>query len=631
MNWLPVPADFRASLKDALEIENPEERLKKLAALTEFQLDFVETIQLDNALNKTLAQSEREYRSVRLAVLSSCTIDHLLPAIRIAALRRQLNIEIYAGAYGQYRQEILDPSSPLHTFEPDMILLSLTGRDVIGEVPVGVSQDGMEQAVSTTVTELVSLWRHAKKQFNATVIQQSFLEVTEPLFGSHDRLIPGAPNQILSRLNEQMATAVSKEGALLLDVARASSRVGLDAWFDIRRWLQSKIEIAPQSAPKYGDLVARLIAAKLGQSRKCLVFDLDNTLWGGVIGDDGFEGIVMGEGSAVGEAHLALQRYAKLLKERGVILAVCSKNELEIAEDVFEYHPEMFLKRSDFAAFVANWGDKAENIRSIAAQLNIGLDSLVFVDDNPVERARIRESLPIVAVPELPADVADYVRCIADAGYFEAVDFTTEDQMRADQYVTNIKREAVRDAAQSMDDFLRGLEMSVKFGPITSVDLPRVTQLFNKTNQFNTTTRRYTQDDVSRFAAEKNNITLQFRLADRFGDNGLVSVIILCSVPEEEDTLEIVNWVMSCRVFGRQLEDEVMNIAVEAALIRGVKALHADFIPTKKNNVISGLYERLGFSKIDNPTQGDMNTRWLLSLSDYTKRPTFLKREAQIA
>jgi FkbH-like protein len=304
---------------------------------------------------------------------------------------------------------------------------------------------------------------------------------------------------------------------------------------------------------------------------------------------------------------------------------------MDIAETAFRDHPEMLLKRSDFAAFVANWTDKAENLRCIAEQLNIGLDSLVFVDDNPAERARVRESLPMVAVPELPADVADYVRCIADAGYFEAISFTADDQVRADQYAANIERQAVRDSAQSMDDFLRGLQMSVKFGPITPVDLPRVTQLFNKTNQFNTTTRRYSREDVSRFAADSNIISLQFRLADRFGDNGLVSVIILCPDAEEENTLEIVNWIMSCRVFGRQLEDEVMNIAVEAAIQSGARMLRADFIPTKKNNVISGLYERLGFNEVEEPLQSDMKSRWMLKLANYTERPTFVKREAQIA
>ena len=224
-----------------------------------------------------------------------------------------------------------------------------------------------------------------------------------------------------------------QDGVLLLDIARISERDGIDAWFDAGRWLQGKLEIAPQAAPLYGDLVVRILAAQRGLSKKCLVLDLDNTLWGGVIGDDGLEGIVIGEGSAAGEAHLALQRYAKQLKERGVILAVCSKNDAKTAEAAFHEHPEMLLRRSDVAAFVANWDDKAENLKAIARRLNIGIDSLVFVDDSPVERARIRQSLPMIAVPELPDDAAYYVRRLANAGYFEAITFTSEDRQRAER------------------------------------------------------------------------------------------------------------------------------------------------------------------------------------------------------
>jgi FkbH-like protein len=416
---------------------------------------------------------------------------------------------------------------------------------------------------------------------------------------------------------------------MMLDIARASTRSGIDAWFDITRWLQGKIEIAPQAASLYGELVVRLIGAQRGTSKKCLVLDLDNTLWGGVVGDDGLDGIVLGQGSAVGEAHLALQRFALSLRERGIILAVCSKNEQEIAEAVFADHPEMLIKRSDIAAFVANWNDKAENLKIIADQLNIGLDSLVFADDNPVERARIRESLPMVAVPELSADPAHYVRCIADAGYFESVGFTAEDQQRAGQYAANASREALHTDAHSMDDFLRGLDMYVSCGPVTSVDLPRATQLINKTNQFNTTTRRYTAEEMSKLAADPDNIMLHFRLIDRFGDNGVVSIMIMCRDPVDADVLNINNWVMSCRVFGRQLEDEVMNIAVQKAKDERFKRMSADYIPTQKNGVIKGLYEKLEFSRAEKSRSDSGAIRWTLDLDDYSFRTTFITHKAQ--
>ena len=453
--------------------------------------------------------------------------------------------------------------------------------------------------------------------------------MSEPLFGGYDRMVPGAPATVVARLNDQVCEAAGRDGVLVLDIARASQRDGIDAWFDVGRWLQGKLEIAPQAAPLYGDLAARILGAQRGLSKKCLVLDLDNTLWGGVIGDDGLDGIVLGEGSAAGEAHLALQHYAKQLKERGVVLAVCSKNDAKIAEAAFRDHPEMVLRRSDFAAFQANWDDKAQNLKAIAARLNIGIDSLVFVDDNPIERARVRQSLPMVAVPELPEDPAHYVRCLAEAGYFEAIAFTAEDRDRAQSYAANAEREALLGSAESMEDFLRGLAMTAVYGPFTAVDHARVVQLINKTNQFNTTTRRYAGDEIARIMEEPDAVTLQFRLLDRVGDNGLVSTMILRPTPDDDEALEIENWVMSCRVFGRELEYEAMNIAVEAAKERGARTLVADYIPTPKNDVISRLYPSLGFTEVDSPTPANGATRWALDLADYVTRKTHIVVQEQ--
>jgi FkbH-like protein len=402
----------------------------------------------------------------------------------------------------------------------------------------------------------------------------------------------------------------------VLDVARAAARDGLDAWHDPVRWLQAKMEIAPAAGPRWGELVARLVAAARGRARKCLVLDLDNTLWGGVIGDDGLAGIVLGQGSGVGEAHLGLQAYAKRLRERGVILAVCSKNDPEIAEAAFRDHPEMLLRRADFAAFVANWDDKAKNLRAIAQALNIGLDALVFVDDNPVERARVRAALPEVAVPELPADPAHYVRTIAEAGYFEAVAFTADDRARAGQYAANLERASLA-AEGGIDEFLGALAMTVEFGPVNALNLARVTQLINKTNQFNTTTVRRTEAEVAALAADPRGLALQFRLLDRFGDNGIVSVMLLTP---SGDALELVNWVMSCRVFGRQLEDEALNILADLARARGVTAIRAAFVPTPKNGVIADLFPRLGF-------RPDGEGRWTLPLAAHAARPTRISRK----
>jgi FkbH-like protein len=627
MNWLPAAPDFRGCLRLALEPSG--DRLGKLAALAQHQLSFLETIQLDRAIGPACVESSEGFSSVRLAILASATVDHLVPAIRVSGLRRRLLIDAYVGPYGQYRQQLLDAASPLYRLAPQVILLSLTAREAIAAVPLTATAAEADAAISRSIDELRMLWRKARETFHATVIQQNFLNVAEPLFGSYDRLVAGAPAQLIARLNERLSEAAAEDGVLLLDIARASERDGLDAWFDVTRWLQAKMEIAPQSAPMYGELLGRVIAAQRGLSRKCLVLDLDNTLWGGVIGDDGPEGIVLGEGTGIGEAHLALQRYAKQLRERGVILAVCSKNDPAIAEAVFRDHPEMILRRTDIAAFIANWEDKAANLRQIAEQLNIGIDSLVFVDDNPAERARIRQSLPQVAVPELPADAAQYARCLADAGYFESVAFTADDSRRGEQYLANASREALQKSSQSMGDFLSGLDMSVIFGPFRQVDLARVAQLIGKTNQFNPTTRRHSHEDVARFVATDRSLTLQFRLVDRFGDNGLVSAMILLPDPQSSDLLEIDTWVMSCRVFGRELEREAMNIAVEIARRMGVRAFRADYIPTPKNSVIRDLYPGLGFTLAQQAAPHNGTTRWLLPLSDYVPQSTHIARRLE--
>jgi FkbH-like protein len=626
MNWLPPVPDFRGDLRAALEAAKPTERVQKLASLAACRLGFLETIQLDRAFTQLDLKEAPGFSSLRLAVLGTSTIDHLAPAIRVAGLRRRLLIDIHNGAYGQYRQDVLDPSSLLRQFAPQAILFSLSGREVTAGVPLTATLQEVDAIIAKFIDELRSLWRKVRETYSAAVVQQTFIDVTETLFGSFDRLVPGAPARVVARLNDRLCEAAREDGVLLLDIARASERDGIDAWFDAGRWLQGKLEIAPQAAPLFGDLVARILAAQRGLSKKCLVLDLDNTLWGGVIGDDGMEGIVIGEGSAAGEAHLALQRYAKQLKERGIILAVCSKNEARTAEEVFHSHPEMLLRRSDIAAFLANWDDKADNLKAIASRLNIGIDSLVFVDDNPVERARIRQSLPAVAVPELPDDVAHYVRCLSDAGYFEAVTFTSEDRQRAELYAANAEREALLGSAESMSDFLRGLEMSVMCGPFTSVDHARIVQLFNKTNQFNATTRRYTSEEITHFAGLPNVLTLQFRLLDRIGDNGLVSAMILRPTADEEKMLEIDNWIMSCRVFGRRLEFEAMNIAVEAARQLGIKGFVADYIATPKNSVISALYPSLGFTAVSELKVPNGATRWFLNLADYVTHQSYIAR-----
>jgi FkbH-like protein len=628
MLWLPPADNFRADLLAARSAASGPERLNRLAALARHRLSYLETIALDRVLGAPGDDYRSQMPSLRLALLASTTVDHLIPGIRVGALRRGLLAECHAATYGQYRQELLQPASALHQFKPDTVLLSISAREAIAAVPIGATRAEADDALNRTIREMRELWSEARKRLHATVIQQTFLNVSENLFGSHDRMVWGSPSRLIDRLNELLLEAARSDAVALLDVARRTERDGIDAWFDEARWLQAKMEIAPAAMPIYGELLARVIGAQRGLSKKCLVLDLDNTLWGGVIGDAGIEGIVLGQGSAEGEAYAALQRYAQQLSQRGIVLAVCSKNETRIAEEAFGKHPEMILKRAQIAAFLANWDPKPSNLQRIAKQLNLGLDALVFVDDNPVERAAVRQALPMVAVPELPADPAQYVRCIADAGYFEAVAFTADDQQRSEQYAANASREALLSSGGDLQEFLAGLQMTVVYGRARDVDLTRVTQLINKTNQFNTTTRRYTIEEVTHSSRDPGALVLQFRLIDRFGDNGLVSVMILKPHPLDTGVLQIDTWVMSCRVFGRELEFEAMNIAVELAREHGARALRGDFVPTAKNAVIANLYAELDFSRTGSSAATDAQS-WEVQIAHYQPRPTHITRNPQ--
>lgn len=617
--------EFRKQL-DSLQGLDSAARLRTLCSIAKEDLDYVQTLTLDRAMDSISKADAKAYIDIRLAICGSSTMNHLMPAIRVAGLRRGLFIHGHIGNFGQYRQEMLDINSATHGFAPDIVLLAPTAADVIGGIALLVDRATADESVDASIAELRSLWRTVKERMRATVIQQGIIDSTYPLFGSHERLIPGAPRRLISLANYRLSEAALEDDVRWLDIPAAIAHDGLDKWFDVRNWFQAKVEIAPPAAKDYGELVARLIAAEFGLSKKCLVMDLDNTLWGGVVGDDGVDGIVLGEGSAVGEAHLALQKYARLLKERGVILAVCSKNEWDTVSEVFDTHPEMHLKKSDIAAFAVDWEDKALNIEKLSKQLNIGLDSMVFIDDNPAERARVRGTLPMVAVPELPEDPSYYVQAVAAEGYFEAINITNEDIQRTKLYRANTERRAFEASATSIDEFLSELEMAMRFDSLRSVDLSRASQLINKTNQFNTTTRRVTTDALSDWSSDERSMILVFRLGDKFGDHGLVSVMVFRPHSLESDTLELTSWVMSCRVFGRQLESAAMNVAVELAKSRGMERFLADYIPTPKNAVIKALFENLGFTKVEQSPDG--TSRWSLKLTDYDPAHTHIKRDS---
>ncbi|TWI57437.1 HAD superfamily phosphatase (TIGR01681 family)/FkbH-like protein [Pseudomonas duriflava] len=601
--WLPSHPDLDAALGEAKRETDPMTRLALAVQLAGYRRDFTLTARMDKLATEGLATlaetgdwAAHRLTPLRVALLSSHTVDHLVPAIRVAGLNRRLAVSVHVAPYGMYRQCLLAEDPALTAFDPQILVLALDAKDAPLQLPLEASEEEVDAAVEARVEELRLLWRRARQRFAAQVIQQTLVPADPPLFGSYESQVPAAPYAVIERLNAAIRTAARQDGVLLLDLAwQAAQGLYGQGLADPVRWHQAKQLVSPTLAPLYGDHLARILAAGVGLSRKCLVLDLDNTLWGGVVGDDGVEGIQLGQGSPSGEAFLAFQRYAAQLARRGVILAVCSKNTQSVAEAAFN-HPEMAIKRGDIAAFVANWEDKAGNLRQIASMLDIGLDSLVFVDDNPAERDIVRRELPEVAVPELPDDVADYPARVSAAGYFEAVSFTADDTTRSRNYVLNAERKAALSQATDMEGYLRGLEMTLTATRIGPAELARTTQLINKTNQFNLTTRRYTEAEVEQLAVNPRAIALALRLKDKFGDNGLISVVLArpdASLAPGE--LLIDTWLMSCRVLGRQVEEAVLDVLTTAAAGAGYSALIGEYRPTPRNGMVAEHYPNLGF------------------------------------
>ena len=612
--WLPQHVDFRACLRVARDTAG-EAAWPLLTEIARSQLDFAETNALDQVVERRLNGPEGGLLGldpVRIAVLGSSTTTHLHPALRIAALRRGHRAIVWESDYGAYEAALADPEAGLPAFAPDIILFALDSHHLArGLDPDALSAEA-NRHLDDTVAHVVACWRRARGATGATVLHQAALPVFPLLLGNNEHRIPGAPGRFVDRLNERLRAAADEEGVHLVSVDHAALRHGIHNWHDPVLWHRAKQTVALRAAPAFGEFVWRVIAAARGRSAKCLVLDLDNTLWGGVIGDDGLEGIVLGQGSAEGEAFAALQRYALDLSKRGIVLAVCSKNDEAVAHDAFDRHPEMVLGRGDIASFVANWDDKASNLRRIAAELDLGLDALVFLDDNPVERDLVRRELPSVAVPEMPTEPALVPRLLSDAGYFEALALTDEDRSRASQYRANRKRREGAAGATDLEGHLRNLEMTLRWSPFDRIGLQRIVQLMNKTNQCNLATRRVSDAEIRALMADDRSFGLQFRLKDRFGDNGMIAVV---TAEQDGDDAVIRDWLMSCRVLGRRVEEGMLAVIASVARSRGASRLVGEYRPTPKNGMVAGHYRRLGFATGEPAEDGSV--RSTLHLAEY--------------
>ena len=429
LSWLPpAPADFRER-RQAIETASGPIGAPILQ-LASTQLNAMQAANLGRTIAKALdaGRDLAPLASFRLGILGGSTFDLILDELPAAAARHGVALRLTTAPYDQVMQQALDPASAINTAALDAVLIGVDHRWLSLDRPsLGAPDEPVQAALGRLASVVEALAAHGK----TPAILQTVPPPPESLFGSYDRKAPGSVRAMIEAANRGIVALCRSSGAYLLDIAALAERIGLDAWFDPAQWAAYKLPFAPQFTPAYADLVGRLLGAIRGKARKCLVLDLDNTCWGGVIGDDGLDGIVIGQGSAEGEAFSAVQQAAVDLHSRGVILAVSSKNDDAVARRPFREHPEMLLKESHMAVFQANWQDKASNLEAIAKSLNIGLDALVLLDDNPAERAQMRAALPMAAVPELPSDPAWYPWTLAAAGYFEAVGFSEEDRLRA--------------------------------------------------------------------------------------------------------------------------------------------------------------------------------------------------------
>ena len=564
-----------------------------------------------------LAREDISYIPSRIAILGGSTVDDIKNVLEIFLLSSGIKPTFYQSEYNKFYEDAVFGNAELDAFQPEIVIV-FTGVANITNWPIMAdSQTAMQEKMSAEYGRFAAVWKALKKRYRAVIIQNNFDLPYESDTGSFSA-VSGRGN-FVAALNAKFSEyADNHEGFYLHDLHGLSARVGLRKWHNPSQYVAYKFAMDYDVMPEVSLGMAKIIRAILGKAKKCLVLDLDNTLWGGVIGDDGVENIKIDHETPAAEAYTTWQEYVLRLKERGVILAVCSKNEEDIAKSGFA-HPDSVLKFSDVAAFKANWLPKNENIVAIAREINIGTDSLVFIDDNPAERQIVRDTMPEVAVPEVEgSDVFSYIRAIEEAGYFEAVTVAADDLKRNENYQANKARQELSANAASYGDFLKALNMTAEIDEFKPVYFDRIAQLTGKTNQFNLTTRRYTIAEIESMANAPHYITLYGRLADKFGDNGLISVII---GEIKEGGLHILLWLMSCRVLKRGMEENMLDVLVAKTKAAGCTKLIGYYYPTKKNKMVAGMYESFGFISAGNDGEG---TIWELSINGYEPRGKYM-------
>ncbi len=568
--------------------------------------------QVGRLLMRHSASFPPEPKPLSVLLVGQFTTSWLVPALTAVAWGRARATVVREGGYDNIIQDLASLTPP-----PDVVVLAPWKQRVLGK-----DDRSTQQRIDDELGFLSQAWNLVSRSGSRLVQIGYDWEHPGPL-GHHLSASPGGSVNIIRQLNDQVRRSLP-QGAYFVDLEQVSGEVGRQSFYDPRSYFWTKQPFSRAGVARLCEHVWAGIRAVTTGPKKVLVLDLDNTIWGGVVGEVGAMGVGLGD-TPEGESFRAFQREASGLAARGVVLAACSKNNPADAREVFEKNPDMILKLTDFASFEATWDPKPEVLRRIAKTLRLGLDSFVFFDDNPAEREHVLQSLPEVEVVNVPADPAGYVRALQAGLWFESAGVTEADRMRKEQYRDEQQRREMEQSAGSVEAYLESLQMVADVRTLDDQDMERAVQLLGKTNQFNLTTRRHTAEVVRRMIAQPRSVALTLRLCDRFGDAGLVALLLATPLPEAKpSTLQIDTWLMSCRVIARTVEDFSLNYLVETAKTLGYQRLQGEFIPTAKNQLVADLYDRFGFTR--GPERADGGRLYTLDLSSYTARPTPIKR-----
>lgn len=532
---------------------------------------------------------------IKIAVLGTASIQYFVMMLDYQLHQAGIDSEIYEGEYNGITMDVFDNHSELYKFKPDIVILLTHYTDIKIFPELLASDDEVDKKVNETSSYYKSVWDKLSIIENVKILQSNFVIPPEHLLGNLETAVGYSKTSFYKKINEKLVSYAPKSVSII-DLEMLSQYVGKYQWFDYKAYFMSKSGFKIDYLPDVAGAFKNQIIAMKGKTKKCLVLDLDNTLWGGVVGDEGYDGIQIDPNNAIGEAYRYFQSYILDLKNRGVILAVCSKNDEENAKEPFEKNPNMILHYDDISCFMANWDDKVTNIKRIAETLNIGVDSLVFVDDNPAERDIVKSYLPEVHVVDLPTDPALYTLQLDKENPFNWIQYTKEDINRSKSYIENKNREALVSQFTNYDEYLKALEMSGGVGEVTEKEVARFTQLLNKSNQFNLRTQRYTEDEILSLLQEKSAKCLYVNLRDKFSEYGIISCIVLRKQNEE---CFIESWVMSCRVLKRGVENMAFAGVIKAAKSMRCNKLHGEYIKSKKNAMVSEFYDSLEFELLD--------------------------------